>query len=83
LDYQLPRDRSNWIELGLSIYAVLLLLLAIQHENWGLVIWSSLFSAGYAYIAGLGFQQSFNGRKPVSPAKEAMAISQSPNLGQD
>ena len=83
LDYQQPRDRINWIELGLSIYAMLLLLLAIQYENWGLVIWSSLFSAGYAYIAGLGFQQTFNGRKPVSPAKEAMAISQSPNLRQD
>jgi len=83
LDYLLPRDGSLWVELALSIYAFILLLLAVRHGNWGLVFWLSLFSAGYAYIAGLGFQQAYSAKRPASPIKETFPATQSPNPGQD
>ena len=83
LDYLLPRDQGLWIELALSIYAFVLLLLAMQHGNWGLVFWLSLFSAGYAYIASLGFKQSLSGRHPVPGAQDIFPVTSPPNPGQD
>ena len=83
LDYLLPRDGSLWIELALSIYAFVLLLLAVLNGNWGLVFWLSLFSAGYAYIAGLGFQQALSERRPAPPAEEAFPVTSVQNPGQD
>lgn len=83
LDYLLPRDGSLWIELALSIYAFILLLLAVRHGNWGLVFWLSLFSTGYAYIAGLGFKQSFSARRPVPGAQDIFPVTSPPNPGQD
>jgi hypothetical protein len=83
LDYLLPRDGSLWIELALSVYAFVLLLLAVRLGNWGLVFWLSLFSAGYAYIAGLGFKQSFSARRPVPGTQDIFPVTSPPNSGQD
>jgi cellulose synthase/poly-beta-1,6-N-acetylglucosamine synthase-like glycosyltransferase len=83
LDYLLPRDRILWLELSLSIYALVLLGLAVQRGNWGLVFWLSLFSAGYAYISGLGIQQYLSERRPETAAKEAFPVPSTHNPGQD
>ena len=77
------RDGSLWIELALSVYAFVLLLLAVRLGNWGLVFWLSLFSAGYAYIAGLGFKQSFSARRPVPGTQDIFPVTSPPNSGQD
>jgi hypothetical protein len=83
LDYLLPRDGSIWIELALSVYAFVLLLLAVQHGNWGLVFWLSLFSAGYAYIAGLGFHQSLSNKRSLPTTQDTFPVASSSNPGQD
>lgn len=83
LDYLLPRDGSLWIELALSIYAFVLLLLAVRYGNWGLVFWLSLFSAGYAYISVLGFQQALSVRRPAPPAEDTFPVTSVQNPGQD
>jgi hypothetical protein len=83
LDYLLPRDGSIWIELALSVYAFVLLLLAVQYGNWGLVFWLSLFSAGYAYIAGLGFHQSLSNKRSLPTTQDTFPVASSSNPGQD
>ena len=83
LDYLLPRDYGVWIELALSIYSFALLLLAVRFGNWGLIFWLSLFSAGYAYISGLGFLQAQVKKRLLPSARDVFPASSRPNLGQD
>jgi cellulose synthase/poly-beta-1,6-N-acetylglucosamine synthase-like glycosyltransferase len=83
LDYLLPRDYGVWIELALSIYSFALLLLAVRFGNWGLIFWLSLFSAGFAYISGLGFLQAQVKKRLLPSARDVFPASSRPNLGQD
>ena len=57
--YALPRDPTAWIELGLALYALGVLIYSISINMWWMVFWLILYGAGYSYIGYLAFVQAW------------------------
>ncbi len=55
-DYLLPRDWAAWLETILALYTAGLLVYTLLNGVWGLVVWLSLYCAGYLYITSLNFE---------------------------
>lgn len=60
--YTLPHDPAAWIELLLALYALGLLGWVISQGIWWLIFWMLLYAAGYSYVAGLAFVQTWQTR---------------------
>lgn len=60
--YALPRNPTAWIEAVLALYALVLLGWVISQGVWWLVFWMALYAAGYGYVAGLSFVQTWQTR---------------------
>lgn len=61
--YALPRDPTAWIELALGAYAAGLLAYSVTRGIWWLVLWLSLYVAGYGSMAFLAFAQAWQRRR--------------------
>ena len=55
--YIAPLSPIVWVEIGLGIYALLTGILLKPHLGWGIVVWMSIYTLGYFYIAGLNLIQ--------------------------
>jgi len=60
--YTLSRDPAAWLELLLALYALGLLGWVISQGIWWLIFWMLLYAAGYSYVAGLAFVQTWQTR---------------------
>lgn len=57
--YALPRDPVVWLEVAAAAYAAVMVVIALQHELWGLAPWLALYAIGFGWIAALSFVQAW------------------------
>jgi hypothetical protein len=88
LDYLIPKSGMVWLEALTGFYAAALLLVALNKEIWGLVLWLSFIAGGYTYTTFINFKQSMEEKqaKTVSPVGESLQVvpqATTSNPGQD
>lgn len=70
--YALPRDPVVWLEVVAATYATVMVIIAVQHDLWGLAPWLVLYALGFGWIAALSFVQAWEQAR-VSGARSAQA----------
>jgi cellulose synthase/poly-beta-1,6-N-acetylglucosamine synthase-like glycosyltransferase len=64
--YALPRNPVVWGELVLAGYALFTTSVLWSRHGWAVVPWMSIYAAGYLFVAGLSFAQSWQRRRALA-----------------
>ncbi len=71
--YALPRNPVVWGELLLATYALSTIVLLWDRHGWAILPWMSIYAAGYLFVAGLSFVQSWQRHRAWRAAQSSTA----------